>query len=85
MPTVEFGNNLGCHLVKNSSGYAVIGFIGDKLTKIKTYSELKSEKIQARISEKIDDETSRYLVRIGLKKFVLEVKSDEIKFVMDLC
>lgn len=85
LSSVEFGNNLGCHLVKNSSGYAVIGFIGDKLTKIKTYSELKSEKIQARISEKIDDETSRYLVRIGLKKFVLEVKSDEIKFVMDLC
>lgn len=85
LSSIEFENNLGCHLVKNSSGYAVIGFIGDRLTKVKTYSELKSEKIQARISEKIDDETSRYLVRIGLKKFVLEVKSDEIKFVMDLC
>lgn len=83
--SVEFSRRLGCHLAKNDDGYIVLGFSGNKVYKLKTYEGLKSEKIQARISEKLEDGTSRYIVRIGLKKFIVEVKAETINYVMDLC
>lgn len=81
---VSFENNKGCYLAKNDSGYVVLGYIGENLVKLKSFQTLKSEKLQARVSETFADGTSRYLVRIGLVKFILDVKND-IKFVMDLC
>lgn len=83
--SVNFDENKGCHLAKNENGYTVLGFIGDKLIKIQSYDNLKSEKIQARFSEKLEDETSRYIIRIGLKKFVVNVIENDIQYVMDLC
>ena len=77
--------NKGCYLVKNEKGYAVIGYIGDSLTKIKEYTELKSEKIQSRLSEKLSDGTQRFLIRIGINKFIVDVDSNNIRYVMDLC
>lgn len=85
LSSVSFINNMGCHLAKNSKGYSVIGYVGDKLFKIKTYPKLKSEKIQARMSEKGDNGNSRYIVRIGIHKFILEIEKENIRFVMDLC
>ena len=85
LSSVSFINNMGCHLAKNSKGYSVIGYIGDKLFKIKTYPELKSEKIQARMSEKGDNGNPRYIVRIGIHKFILEIENENIRFIMDLC
>lgn len=75
----------GCYLAKNSEGYAVLGYIGEKLTILKQYETLKSEKLHVRFSEKISDKISRYIVRIGLQKFVVNVTDDNIEFVMDLC
>lgn len=85
LSSVNFGENTGCHLAKNKNGYTVFGFIGDKILKIKQYTILKSEKIQARISEKLDDGGARYIVRIGVHKFVVNVYKDKIEYVMDLC
>ena len=85
LSSVSFTANMGCHLAKNSKGYLVVGYIGDKLFQIKTYEVLKSEKIQARMSEKLENGTLRFLVRIGIHKFVLDVENENIKFVMDLC
>ena len=76
---------MGCYLVKNSSGYAVMGYIGERVFKIKTYEKLKTEKLQARVSEKLDDGTLRYIVRVGMNKFILNVKDDKMEYVMDLC
>lgn len=76
---------MGCYLVKNSNGYAVMGYIGERVFKIKTYEKLKTEKLQARVSEKLDDGTLRYIVRVGMHKFILNVKDDKMEYVMDLC
>lgn len=85
LSSVSFVDNLGCHLAKNSKGYVVVGYIGDKLFQIKTYETLKSEKIQARMSEKLENGALRFIVRIGTSKFILDVEDKNIKFVMDLC
>lgn len=78
-------DKLGCYLVKNSSGYAIMGFIGEKVFKIKSYQRLKTAKLQTRVSEKLKDGTTRYIVRIGVHKFILNVKDDNMEYVMDLC
>lgn len=85
LSVAAFGYNKGCYLTKNSKGYFVIGYIGDKLSQIKSYESLKSEKIQARVSENLENGATRYLVRIGIHKFILDVDNENINFVMDLC
>ena len=81
----NFTDKLGCYLVKNSNGYAIMGFVGEKVFKIKSYERLKTEKLQTRASEKLNDGTIRYIVRIGMHKFILNVKDDNMEYVMDLC
>ncbi|MBE7711608.1 MAG: hypothetical protein E7Z92_05660 [Cyanobacteria bacterium SIG31] len=83
--SVNFTKNLGCHLAKNENGYAVLSYVGDKVTKIKHFKTLKSEKIQARLSDKLEDNTLRYIIRIGINKFIVDVKDNSIKYIMDLC
>lgn len=81
----DFSGKLGCYLVKNSSGYQVIGFVGEKLLKIKHYEHLKDERMRIRISEKLPNGVIRYIVRIGSHKFILNVSADNMEYVMDLC
>ena len=83
--SINFDEKSGCHLVKNDSGYVILGFINDKLFKIKDYQELKSEKIQARLSENLPNGHSRYLVRIGINKIIVDVSETEVKYVLELC
>ena len=83
--SVNFTDNLGCHLAKGADGYVILGYVGDKLFKIKNYEMLKSEKLQTRMSEKLENGSSRYIVRIGLHKFIVNVNGDNIEYVMDLC
>ena len=83
--SISFDSNKGCYLVKNDSGYAVIGYVGEKLIELKKYKTLKSEKIQSRVSETLEGGALRCLVRIGLQKFIVDVVDDDIKYVMDLC
>jgi len=80
-----FAEKIGCYLAKNEKGYTIIGFTGDKTFKIKHYDKLNVEKLQSRLSEKLDDGTQRYIIRIGIHKFILNVKTDDMEFVMDLC
>lgn len=82
--SASINEKMGCHLAKNEKGYAILGYIGDRLINIKQYDVLKSEKIHVRMSEKITDEISRYIVRIGIQKFIINVAEDNIVFVMDL-
>ncbi len=81
----DFDGNMGCCLGKNSNGYTVIGYAGDRTFKIKHYVSLKSEQMQARASEKMADGTTRYIVRLGVHKFIMNAKDDNLEFVMDLC
>ena len=41
--------------------------------------------MQSRISKKLGNGASRYIVRIGIHKFILNVDNDNMEFVMDLC
>ena len=61
-----------------------MGYIGKNLVKLKEFTTLKSEKIHVRMSEKLDNETCRYIVRIGITKFIISVKGDNINYLMDL-
>ena len=82
--TAEFSEEKGCHLAKKDDGYAVLGFIGSKLIKIKEFDTLKSERIAARLSEKLPEGVSRYIIRIGLNKFIVNVTNDNIEYLMAL-
>ncbi len=84
LSSVELSGNIGCHLAKNESGYTILGYVGDNLTALKHYDDLKSEKIQARVTDKPDEETLRYIIRIGLNKFMVDIKDNCIIYVMDL-
>ena len=83
--TAAFDSNKGCHLAKNENGYAILGYIGSRVVLINNYESFKSEKIHARLSEQLSDGVSRYLIRVGVQKLVVNVKDDNIEFVMDLC
>ena len=85
LSSVEMLPNVGCHLAKNANGYTVLGYVADKIFVLKQYEGLKSEKIQARKNEVLADGITRYIVRIGIAKFIVNVKPDSIEYVMDLC
>mgnify|MGYP001030465708 CR=1 FL=1 len=80
-----FTDDMGCYLAKNENGYTIIGFTGEKTFRIKHYEKLNVERMQSRMSEKLEDGTQRYIIRIGIHKFILNVKPDDMEFVMDLC
>lgn len=76
---------VGCYLAKNAEGYSVLGYIGGKVFKIKYYEKLNSERIQVRLNEKVDNETSQYIIRIGRHKFLINVTENNMEYIMDLC
>lgn len=80
-----FTDNMGCHLAQNENGFAILTFVGDKVSKIKTYDKLNNKKIQSRLSETLPDKTQRYIIRIGSNKIIVDVNDNSIKYVMDLC
>ena len=82
--SVALGNNIGCHLAKDDEGYVVLQYYENKLSIIKQYKSLKSETIQARLSEKNPDGSMRYIIRIGMAKFIADVQGNCINYVMDL-
>ncbi len=85
LDTVEFTRKSGCYLAVKSGEYYVLGYIPTGSFVIKHYETLKTFKMQARVSEKLDDGSSRYIVRIGTHKFILIVNLNSIEYVMDLC
>lgn len=82
--SVNFNENSGCYLAKTDNGYAVIGFINNKFIKLKDFETLRTERIMARLNEKLSDKVSRYIVRIGTEKFIVNLTDDNIEYVMSL-
>ena len=83
--TTYFTDRMGCYLAKNDKGYCIVGFAGDSVFKIRYYEKLNTEKLQSRLSEKLEDGSARYIVRLGIHKFILNVKQNDMEVVMDLC
>lgn len=82
--TTEFSANKGCHLAKTNNGYVVLGYIDNTFQKITEFETLKSEHIISRLSEKQSDGSSRYIIRIGINKFMVNVTDNNIEYLMTL-
>ncbi|MBO5738221.1 hypothetical protein J6R97_02655 [bacterium] len=80
----QISNNQGVYLAKNSKNYAILGYIGEKIFVIRQYDTVKYEKIYVKLSEKLTNECSVHIVRVGQNKFIIKVKDDSLEFVMDL-
>ena len=81
----KFSDDKGCYLAKDGNNYKVFGYIQDRFFELKQYTDLKTERFEARIREKSDDNNIQYIVRTGVHKFILNVSNDNMEFVMDLC
>jgi len=81
----SFNSYAGCYLVQTDNCYIVLGYIRERVIKLKEYDTLKSEKISARINETFENGNIRYLIKIGLKKFIVDFDGNNITYVMDLC
>lgn len=81
----EFSESAGCYLAKSKDEYDILGYFDEKVFILKHYETLKSEKIQSRVSGKVDDNITRYIVKLGVNKFILNVSNENMEFVMDLC
>ena len=81
----KFSDDKGCYLAKDGNNYKVFGYIQDRFFELKQYTDLKTERFEARIREKSDDNNMQYIVRTGVHKFILNVSNDNMEFVMDLC
>ena len=84
LSTSNITEKIGCHLAKKDGKYFVLSFVGKNIKELISYDSLKSEKIQARLQEKISETESKYLVRIGLKKIIINFKNNDIEFLMEL-
>jgi hypothetical protein len=78
-------NDIGCYLTKSQNGYTVFGFIKDKLYKLNDYDELKSENMQVRINGNKTDGSAQYMVKVSTHKFLMQLVSDSMSLVMNLC
>ncbi|MCQ2738793.1 MAG: hypothetical protein MJ237_01045 [bacterium] len=83
--SAQINSNLGCHLVKNAHGYAVLSYDNDDVELLKEYKEIKSPKIQIRSTKNFNNSNTRYLVKTGTYKFIIELADGKVKYIMDLC
>ena len=81
---VSLKDNTGCYLAKKDKGYSLLGYIDEKIFKIKDFETLKSEKIHLKIQEENPNGTTTFMIRIGIEKFLINQNSDSIQYLMDL-
>ena len=82
--TAKITPNIGCHLAKSKTGYVVLAYKDSELSIIKEYDSVRVDKIQARLSETLDDGTPRYLIKVGSSKLIADIRDGQINYVMDL-
>jgi len=70
-------------LKEEANGYTIIGILNNKEFDLKHYNSLTQKKIQVRNPDK--DNNTQYLIRLGIHKFIVNITSDNMEFVMDLC
>ena len=72
-----------CRMVRTENKYKIIGNIEGKNILLKEYSLLKNADMQIRLNDKTDK--TKFLVKIGMHKFIIKITADNMEFVMDLC
>ena len=83
--SVRFTSDTGLKLIKSEKGFTLFGYSKKGISKIKEFDKVSNSKIMARLSETTQSGTKRYIVRVGINKFVLDFDGSKISFVMDLC
>ena len=81
----KISENTGCYLAEGKHGFYIFGYTDEKITKLKYYDKIQSKRVQIRLNEKLEDGASQYIVRCGLRKFILNVKDGDMEYVMELC
>lgn len=83
LTSVKCNDNCECLLIETNEKSIVLGKIKDKEVILKEYDSVKSNKMYIR--QKSKAEPTQYLVKIGLSKFIVNITSDNMEYVMDLC
>ena len=81
--SVKCTENSECKIIHTDNKYIVIGCINNKEIILKEYTDLKNSNMYIRLNDKSDK--TKYLVKIGLNKFLIQITNDNMEFVMDLC
>lgn len=83
--SISLKDNLGCYLAKNDNGYYLLSYTGDKVSHLKHFKELNIERLQARLTDKLEGNKLRFIIRVGLNnKVLVDVENNTINYVMDL-
>lgn len=80
---VKIDDNTGLYLVNYENFSSLVGHINDNYYVIKKFDSIISGKVILKQAEKLKDST-RYLVRIGTNKMVIEVSNNSITKLLDL-
>ena len=79
----KLDDNKGMYLVNYDNFSSLVGHIGDDYFVIKKFDELVNSRIILKETEKLKDST-RYLVRVGKNKMVVEITDTSMNRLLDL-
>jgi len=80
---VKLNDKTGLYLVNYENFSSLVGHIDDDYFVIKKFDDIVNDKIYLKETEKLDS-TTRYLVRIGKNKMVVEVSDTSMSRLLDL-
>lgn len=81
--TVKCSDNSTCKIIHKKGMYYITGNMGEKEFLLKEYKALKDCTLFVRPHEK--EQKDKYLVKVGIHKFIIKVTKDNMEFLMDLC
>lgn len=81
----EIDEKTGIALVNYHQVFALIGYIGSNIFLLKKFENgISPEDLSVRLSEKINDETKHYIVKLDREKWLVEVSPKRIKLLLGL-
>ena len=80
---VRINDNTGLYLVNYENFSSLVGHIDDEYFVIKKFDDVVSGKVILKLAEKLKDST-RYLVRVGKNKMVMEITDNSMTKLLDL-
>ena len=83
LKTVQCTKESSCKLIHTDNKYIVLGNIANKEIVLKEYSSLENSEMYIRLNDKTDP--TKFLVKIGMHKFIISITGDNMEFIMDLC
>lgn len=75
---LQLGNKKGLYLVDYKDKISLMGYVDDKVFRLKTYDNLRDTKLYARLSQK-NDNTETYIVKFDNNKMLIDVNDEQMK------